>query len=74
LHAYLGVGHLFTRKLDNQEDSFDPDPKVVADARTKGDQFLFKLGFLPCIGNYPTPLQSSGLDCLTCHSYSACAC
>jgi acetyl esterase len=55
LHAYPGVGHLFTRKLDNQEDSFDPDPKVVADARTKGDQFLFKLGFLPMYRELPDP-------------------
>ena len=53
LHAYPGVGHLFTRKLDNQEDSFDPDPKVVADAKTKGDQFLFRLGFLPMYRELP---------------------
>jgi acetyl esterase len=53
LHAYPGVGHLFTRKLDNQEDSFDPDPKVVADAKTKGDQFLFNLGFLPMYRELP---------------------
>jgi acetyl esterase len=53
LHAYPGVGHLFTRKLDNQEDGFDPDPKVVADAKTKGDQFLFRLGFLPMYRELP---------------------
>jgi acetyl esterase len=46
LHVYEGVGHLFTRKLDNQEDDFDPDPKVVLDARNKGDQFLAQRGFL----------------------------
>jgi acetyl esterase len=46
LHVYDGVGHLFTRKLDNQEDDFDPDPKVVLDAREKGDQFLADRGFL----------------------------
>jgi acetyl esterase len=46
LHVYPGVGHLFTRKLDNQEDDFDPDPKVVLDARQKGDQFLAERGFL----------------------------
>jgi len=46
LHVYDGVGHLFTRKLDNQEDDFDPDPKVALDARIKGDQFLAKRGFL----------------------------
>jgi acetyl esterase len=50
LHIYPGVGHLFTRKLDNQEDDFDPDPKVVLDARQKGDQFLQERGFLH-IGN-----------------------
>jgi acetyl esterase/lipase len=46
IHVYPGVGHLFTRKLDNQEDDFDPDPKVALDARVQGDQFLAKRGFL----------------------------
>jgi acetyl esterase len=46
LQVYPGVGHLFTSKLDNQEDDFDPDPDVVLDARLKGDQFLAKRGFL----------------------------
>jgi acetyl esterase len=46
IHVYPGVGHLFTRKLDNQEDDFDPDPKVVLDARQKGDRFLAERGFL----------------------------
>ncbi|MGA2133763.1 MAG: alpha/beta hydrolase [Bryobacteraceae bacterium] len=44
---YAGVGHLFTRKLDSQEDDFDPDPKDVANAGAKGDAFLAKQGFLP---------------------------
>lgn len=56
LHAYEGVGHLFTRRLDSQEDNFDPDPKVVADAKLKGDQFLAKRGFLP---SYSEPPESS---------------
>ena len=47
VYSYEGVGHLFTRKLDSQEDDFDPDPKVVTDARKKGDEFLAKRGFLP---------------------------
>ena len=46
IHVYPGVGHLFTRKLDNQEDDFDPDPKVVLDARQKADEFLAERGFL----------------------------
>lgn len=46
LHVYEGVGHLFTRKLDNQEDDFDPDPRVSADARNKAELFLAKRGFL----------------------------
>jgi len=46
IQIYPGVGHLFTRKLDNQEDDFDPDPKVALDARQKGDQFLAERGFL----------------------------
>lgn len=44
---YPNVGHLFTRKLDSQEDNFDPDPNDVADARAKGDAFLAKHGLLP---------------------------
>lgn len=56
LHAYEGVGHLFTRRLDSQEDNFDPDPKVATDAKLKGDQFLAKRGFLP---SYPEPTESS---------------
>jgi acetyl esterase len=46
IQIYPGVGHLFTRKLDNQEDDFDPDPKVVQDAQQRGDQFLADRGFL----------------------------
>ncbi len=46
LHVYPGVGHLFTRRLDHQEDDFDPDPKAVADAQKEGDLFLEKRGFL----------------------------
>jgi acetyl esterase len=51
---YPNVGHLFTRKLDSQEDNFDPDPTDVADARTKGDAFLAKHGFLPRFPALPT--------------------
>jgi acetyl esterase len=47
LIEYPGVGHLFTRKLDNQIDSFDPDPKDVKDAIERGDAFLAARGFLP---------------------------
>jgi len=47
LIEYPGVGNLFTRKLDNQIDSFDPDPKDAADAIEKGDAFLAAQGFLP---------------------------
>ena len=46
LHVYQGVGHLFTRKLDNQEDNFDPNPGAVSDAQTRGDLFLASRGFL----------------------------
>jgi acetyl esterase len=49
---YLNFGHLFTRKLDSQEDNFDPDPNDVTDARAKGDAFLAKHGFLP---QFPVP-------------------
>jgi hypothetical protein len=47
IEEYPNVGHLFSRKLDSQEDDFDPDPTDVADARTKGDFFLAEHGFLP---------------------------
>lgn len=50
---YPGVGHLFTRRLDHQEDNFDPDPKDVADSIAKGDAFLAAHGFLP---NYSAPV------------------
>ena len=49
---YPGVGHLFTRKLDSQEDNFDPEPKDVADSVAKGDAFLAAHGFLP---HFPSP-------------------
>jgi acetyl esterase len=52
---YPNVGHLFTRKLDSQEDNFDPDPNDVADARAKGDAFLAKHGFLPQFSAQPRP-------------------
>jgi acetyl esterase len=51
---YPGVGHLFTRKLDNQIDSFDPDPKDVADSIAKGDAFLAAHGFLPNFSSLAT--------------------
>jgi acetyl esterase len=47
LIEYPGVGHLFTRNLSNQFDSFDPDPRDVTDAIAKGDEFLAAQGFLP---------------------------
>jgi acetyl esterase/lipase len=55
LHTYEGVGHLFTRKLDSQESDFDPDPKVVSDRRSQGDQFLAQHGFLPHYVVSPSP-------------------
>jgi len=47
LHAYEGVGHLFTRKQPFSMSTFDPDQKAWADATAKGDDFLFRKGFLP---------------------------
>jgi hypothetical protein len=44
---YPLLGHLLTRKLDEQSNSFDPDPKAVADSIAKGDTFLAAHGFLP---------------------------
>jgi acetyl esterase/lipase len=44
---YPLLGHLLSRKLDEQTYSFDPDPKAVADSIAKGDAFLAAHGFLP---------------------------
>ncbi len=44
---YPLLGHLLTRKLDEQTYPFDPDPKAVADSIAKGDAFLAGQGFLP---------------------------
>jgi acetyl esterase len=46
LLVYPGVGHLLTRNLANQEDSFDPDPKFKADGIAQLERFLREHGFL----------------------------
>lgn len=46
VHAYPGLGHLLTRKLDNQESDFDPDPKARDDGIAQQHEFLRKLGFV----------------------------
>lgn len=46
LHVYPGVGHLLTRNLANQEDSFDPDPKFKADGIYQMERFLVDHGYL----------------------------
>lgn len=46
LALYPNVGHLLTRKLDNQEDDFDPDPVAVADAHQREQRFLIDQGFI----------------------------
>lgn len=43
LHVYLGVGHLLTRNLADQEDNYDPDPEARADGIAKQEQFLREL-------------------------------
>lgn len=47
LALYPNLGHLLTRKLDNQEDDFDPDPDALADAHRREQRFLADQGFLP---------------------------
>lgn len=49
LALYPNLGHLLTRKLDNQEDDFDPDPVAVADAHQREQQFLADQGFISII-------------------------
>lgn len=46
LHVYPGVGHLLTRNLANQEDSFDPDPQFKADGIQQMERFLVDHGYL----------------------------
>lgn len=40
LRVYAGLGHLLTRNLEEQEQSFDPDPLARSDALTKQVEFL----------------------------------
>jgi len=47
LNVYPDVGHLLTRKLDNQETDFDPDPAKRADGIEKFRLFLIRTGFIP---------------------------
>ena len=46
LRHYAGLGHLLTRKLDEQESEFDPDPEARADAGRAEELFLTRLGFI----------------------------
>jgi acetyl esterase len=47
LHAYPGVGHMFTRNLANQLSDFDMDPKTVEDSNAQLDRFLRAQGYIP---------------------------
>jgi acetyl esterase len=46
LHVYRGVGHLLTRNLAEQENTFDPDPKFRADGIAQHVRFLRERGFI----------------------------
>lgn len=46
LHVYPGVGHLLTRDVAHQLDTFDPDPKFTEDAFAEIERFLRERGFL----------------------------
>jgi len=46
LHVYPGVGHLLTRKLSEQEVTFDPDPKFRADGIAQHIRFLKERGYI----------------------------
>jgi acetyl esterase/lipase len=46
LHVYRGVGHLLTRKLSEQENTFDPDPKFRADGIAQHVRFLRERGYI----------------------------
>jgi acetyl esterase/lipase len=47
VEEYGGLGHLLTRKLDDQRSVIDPDPRAEEDAARKQESFLGRLGFLP---------------------------
>jgi len=44
--AYPGVGHLLTRKIDDQRSSLDPDPELEAAAYQEQERFLRSLSYL----------------------------
>lgn len=47
LKPYSSLGHLLTRKLDEQEWGFDPDPVARLDAWRSEEAFLARLGYVP---------------------------
>jgi acetyl esterase/lipase len=47
VEEYAGLGHLLTRKLDDQRTTLDPDPRAEEDAIQKQERFLERIGFLP---------------------------
>lgn len=46
VRRYTGLGHLLTRKLDEQEFDFDPDTVARADAWRAEEKFLTERGFI----------------------------
>jgi acetyl esterase/lipase len=46
LHVFPGLGHLLTRKLDDQKTSIDADPEAVVAARRLQELFLQDTGFI----------------------------
>lgn len=46
LHGYEGLGHLLSRKLAEQDKTFDIDPVAAADGVARIDRFLQALGYL----------------------------
>jgi len=44
--AYPGVGHLLTRKIDDQRSSLDPDPALERAAYVEQEDFLRRIGYL----------------------------
>lgn len=45
VRRYSSLGHLLTRRLDQQEFGFEPDPAARADAWRAEERFLVNLGF-----------------------------
>jgi len=75
LNRFSGVGHLLSRKLDEQEAVFDSDPVVQADSQDREDKFLADRGFitaaLPARFDSPETVVRAHLAAFNAHDINA---